>query len=278
MSRDGDFVKLMRRVQRLEDASRIKVTRGLSKFTPERSGLKDGGVLIIGKALTGDFIDSADTFTCAKIFNPEYTTDQYFLDYPDIDDDDETTMYGSVISKIDDSEYVVQISGKCLFKIPSTATNIRIGDKIYPLINDDAVDITRGRVGSKRDFEGYTTAASIGRALSIRDPFVESQLVEVLVGGVSGGLQNSIGVRVRYTGSTYAGLQTIDGITVSDGNAILTSLGIYKASSDDWTPQLIFDTSNLYLIIGVAEGTLYGKTFFMRNSSGTLIGMGAYYT
>ena len=97
--------------------------------------------------------------------------------------------------------------------------------------------------------------------------------------------QSMYAARIATTANQgLSGLSAIDGITPAEGDLILvwkqstaSQNGLYRATTGTWQKQLSFTNQNLYKVVSVALGTLYGKTLFICTASNTIAGMGAYY-
>lgn len=103
--------------------------------------------------------------------------------------------------------------------------------------------------------------------------------------GVNGSLAVKAPVRVATTGNiTLSGLQTIDGVSVAEGNRVLAWLqtdpvenGIYVASSSGWVRSPDFNGSGDFVQgtrIVVNEGATYSGYEFILTTASPAIGGG----
>ena len=98
--------------------------------------------------------------------------------------------------------------------------------------------------------------------------------------GAGGGFDT---VRVATTANiTLSGTQTIDGVSLSEGDAVLvkdqstaSENGIYAVASGDWTKNKRFDSSNLHRPILVGAGDTQKQLWFLVTADNTVAGMGA---
>lgn len=273
--------KIYRHIASLNRNQQTPVSQSQRGVSVNRSGKTGDGVVINCINNTGTTLDE---YMCVKLVSGNTVLDPPYVIFPEIGDDPELALYGSVLNYSENGKIaLVQISGKMIYRISGGSELIVIGEILYPLINqtdfDPLTDIdNRGYVGNKASGSSdLLTNSPIGRSLSDED----ATTVIVEVAPVSASPDDS-SIKVATVAST-ANLTTlsgipspIDGITLVADDIVLAKnqstvadRKLYKVQSGAWE-----DLGQPEVVI-VKRGTTNGRLVFMLTAANTYQGNNA---
>jgi hypothetical protein len=166
--------KLYRHIDTLQRSIPQQISQSQRGTSIPRSGKTGDGVVICCVNATGETLLP---YMCVKVENGADVKDPPTIVFPEIDDDSELALYGSVLNAPGDGEDAfVQISGKMIFRIAGGSETIIVGEMLYPLENEVG---TKGRVGNiASGLDDLIEGGPLGRSLTLEDSTTE--LVEVV--------------------------------------------------------------------------------------------------
>ena len=264
VSRQGQINKLYRHIidlNRKVDKTQSYPQKSVS--SPKRTDKTGDGTVINCINNSGETLYA---YMCVRVGNGATSNDPPYIVLPEIDDDIELSLYGSLLNEVaDGGTCFVKISGKMFFRIFHGSSLIWCGELLYPLENEVA---TKGLVCNKESNGNYIDLP-IGRSLEKEED--RTVIVETIpVGGSNNGPDTAV-TWVKASLESGSPSTSADGQTISVGERILilsgSNVGINLYES---LIPLAWVKEGTPGIVGVSACTNRGKLIYIFNGASYL--------